>query len=128
MLALAVAGIAVAIALVRVIARLVLVIVVGRLTFGAVVVDVRGSIGRVGWRKVRVRVRMRSMCRRCLRRPWRLRLILVGLSDGGGALLKRFDLAGTLSKSGLVAENGHVGTCEWQIVYVSIVLYVLGTL
>ena len=61
------------------------------------------------------------MCRRCLRRPWRLRWILVGLSGRGGALVKRFELVGTLSKSGLVPKAGHVGGCEWQTVYVSMV-------
>lgn len=54
------------------IAKLVLVIAGTKLRFGADVVDARGSIGRVGWRKVRVRMRRRrSMCRRYLRRPWR---------------------------------------------------------
>lgn len=59
MFALAVAGVAVVLELVREIARLVLVIAVRKSTFGAGVVDVRESIGRVGWRKVRVRVRRR---------------------------------------------------------------------
>ena len=105
-LALTAVGVAVVIAIVTVIGRLVLAVAVRKLTFGADVVDVRGSIGRVGWRKVRVRVqRTRSMCRRCLRRPWRLRWILVGLSCRGGALVKRFELVGTLSKSGLCTES-----------------------
>lgn len=79
-LARAVVGVAVVIAIVTVIARLVLVIVVRKLRSGADVVDGRGSIGRVGWRKVRVRVqRTRSMCRRCLRKPLRSRWIPVSL-------------------------------------------------
>lgn len=65
-----VVGFAAVIVVVTVIVMLALVIAVRRLTFGADVVDVRGSIGRVGSRKVRVKVqRRRSMCRRCLRRP-----------------------------------------------------------
>ena len=47
-LALTVVGVAVVIAIVRVIGRLVLAVAVRKLTSGADVVDVRGSIGRVG--------------------------------------------------------------------------------
>ena len=110
MLALAVVGIAAVIAVVTVIERLVLAIVVRKLTSGADVVAVRGSIGRAGSREVRVRVqRKRSMCRWCWRRPWRSRWIPVSLSCRVGALLKRFGLVGTLSKSGLVSKAGRVG-------------------
>ena len=52
------------------IARLLLVIVVAKLRFGGDVADMRGSIARVGWRKVRLRERRRSMCQRYSRRPW----------------------------------------------------------
>lgn len=56
-------GVAVAIAIA--IADVALVIAASRLTFDVDVVVARGSIGRAGWRRVKVRVRrMRRMCRR----------------------------------------------------------------
>ena len=72
MLALAVAGIAVEleVATGAGIARLLLGTVVAKLRSGGDVVDKRGSIARVGWRKVRLRERRRSMCQRYSRRPW----------------------------------------------------------
>ena len=61
----------VGIAVVVVVAMLVLVIAGRKLRFGGGVADGKGSIGRVGWRKVRVKVRrMRSMSWMYLRKPW----------------------------------------------------------
>ena len=60
------------------IARLLLGTGVAKLRFGGDVVDRRGSIARVGWRKVRLRERTRSMCQRCSRRPWLLNYVPVG--------------------------------------------------
>ena len=72
MLAPTVAGIAVEIEVATGagIARLQLVIGVAKLRFGGDVVDMRGNIARVGWRKVRLKERRRSMCQRYSRRPW----------------------------------------------------------
>ena len=79
-LALAVAGIAVEleVATGAGIARLLLVIAVAKLRSGGDVVDTRGSIARVGGRKVRLRERRRSMCQRYSRRPWWSEWVLVG--------------------------------------------------
>ena len=52
------------------IARLLVVTVLAKLRFGGDVVDKRGSIARVGWLKVRLKERRRSMCQRYSRRPW----------------------------------------------------------
>ena len=60
------------------IARVLVLIVVAKLRFGGDVVDMRGSIARVGWRKVRLKERRRSMCQRYSRRPWWLNWMLVG--------------------------------------------------
>ena len=72
MLALTVAGIAVEIEVETGAgtARLLVVIVIATLRFGGDVADMRGSIARVDWRKVRSKERRRSMCQRYSRRPW----------------------------------------------------------
>lgn len=50
-------------------ARLLLAIGVAKLRLGGDVVDMRGSIGRVGWRKARLKERRSSMCQRYSRWP-----------------------------------------------------------
>ena len=114
MLAQAVVGIAVVVATATaiVIAKLVLVIAERKLRFGADVVDVRGSIGRVGWRKVRVRVRRtRSMYRRYLKRPWRSKWVRVDFVCRSEGSLKRFEMAGTLSRPDSIAKVGQIARC-----------------
>lgn len=122
-----VVGNAVAVALVNVvaIANVGLVIAAAKLTFDVDAVVVRGSIGRVGWRKVRVRVRRtRRMCRKYLRRPWWSMWALMGFLCWVGASLKIFGMTRRLSKSGLLAKVRHAMACEWRAVYAS----VMGTL
>ena len=114
MLAQAVVGIAVVVAtaVAIAIAKLVLVIAERKLRFGADVVDVRGSIGRVGWRKVRVRVRRtRSMYRRYLKRPWRSKWVRVDFVCRSEGSLKRFEMAGTLSRPDSIAKVGQIARC-----------------
>ena len=70
--ALTVAGIAVEIEVATGagIARLLVAIGVAKPRFGGDVVHMSGSIARVGWRKVRLKERRRSMCQRYSRRTW----------------------------------------------------------
>lgn len=116
-----VVGLAVGVVIAVVIARLALVSVVRKLRFGADVAGGRGSIGMVGWREVRVRVRrMRSMCRKYLMKPWRSEWVSAGLVCWVGMLLGDFEKAGTLSRPGLDAKVRHTRACRWQAVYASI--------
>lgn len=98
---------------------LVIAVAVARSTFGGDVVDVRGSIGRVGWRRARVgvrRMRMRSMCRRCLRRPWWSKWVLMGFLDRGGDAAEELwngEDAQDFGSSGENKSRGGVRVTSW---------------
>ena len=98
-LALAAAGIAVVV----VIVKLVPVIAITTWMFGGDVVNEKGNIGTVDWRKVRVQVRMRRRMRqRYLRRPWRSMWFLNGFLCRVRIGWTTFKGAQMLSWSGLV--------------------------
>ena len=103
MLALAAAGIAVVV----VIVKLVPVTAITTWMFGGDVVNEKGNIEMVDWRKVRAKVQMtKRMRQRHSRRPWRSMWFLYGFLCKIRTRWIAVEVAQMLSRSGLVWSSG----------------------